>query len=1741
MQFAPSNPNVTCLRAKLVYAAAKAALKKAKEQLEKAKESGTGIEAATKAVENAQIIYDKAFTLLKQVTVAKTETRMALKKYYIIEKQAKEAERRAIIAEEKATLAKRLVTKYEKKEYVVRKCKTKPRDLTPVEKTIIKTLTKRVVKLTHKKVVIEKTIIKLTNQLPNEPVDTKPSVVHKINVFKKTLIKITKQITKITKVIESVKKPAPIWVTKRPLVKIEKTIVEKLVHKTNIYVKKIFKINKTIVKLESTLPSLPEDKKKEIIKKIRILKVTVRKYSIKVNILRHTVHSIQHGEHPSKPGVVEPLSEPRPFTKIEKKIISVLHTKVTKLIKKSITIRKNIEKLTNELPDVPSDKKPIFVKRITEYKKIIKRIQKQIIHVKRTIRVIKRQRNTEYIAPIAKPLNPIVKTVYKTLIKKETKIVKRIRRVTIQIRKLKESLPTLPEEKRPVVIKQIKVLKEVIKRITKEYHSVKETIHRIAPAHPVPSIVFPVKPGKPINIKVVRVRKIFKKTIKQIKKINVTINKLKIISKVAPVYTCAKTGDDKDLIKKLRDLLKECQTHPADFVNSQQCVSEVTEYIAFYSAPNHDCLRAPKDLTVIRQHKKTIIEKYTKIFTLVKEVRIHRRNIRKLIVKLVTVPRDERTTIITKIQEEKTSIVKIRREIINVQVSVRPIVKKCVVIRKKTVTIVKKVDKVKVVEIRKELVEKKKVVRVLIKKIRTIRKTIRELKVQITKVTEVTEKTEIKKKITVLVASIKKIVKEIKVHKVEIKKIVHKLHVIIHRPKELKPIIVCRKEDNTTKVAEIQKLLEEHNKTCNTIYSNYQTCSNEIEPCSEDSIKQNQDCQTKRAELTKQLEDAQKPSTDCVHPKPIREKVVVLKKTIVSKITQIRKLTVKIAVIEKKIIDRVVKLPTLPESERQTVIDEIKKFTKEITVIRKKIVVIRKNITKINKQVIVFKKKSVVIIKKCKINPKPEPVKPSVIRKRILRLVKRVNILKVKVTKLKEKIVVVGPKPFKPRPRPLIPEEKEVVKTYEKKIEKLTVKVKDIKKEIIILKKKLIIAPGPKKPEIKKSIIVLKKTVVKITKKIKSIKVIIKKLTAPSPLIPDDNTKPVDPFKPEIIRPVPRPRPLNPTETKFIKKLTVKITSLKKTVKILKVRITKIRKQIPTVPAPQQVILKRKITIIKKKIVKITKKIVHIRRTVRQLTVEPAPVKPSKPLAPEVIKVVNIYKKKVVEFEKKITIVKKEIKDIKIRLPTVPETERPILFKRLVVLRRVIRRVTRKVKVLKVVCHNIEHPTRPLPIPTPRPKPFPLEPEEKKTIEKLVKKVDILIKKVKVTKVKIVELEKKLPTLPEDKKPVVIIKINKLKKIVRIIKKQIKVIKVNITIIKNPTPVIIIKPAPKDVIDTVKKTCKHYKVEAKKIFTSWESCSTECTLSTKGTECFTTGGVQTKHCQTVCQHSCEHFKDEWKEYTKKVKSCFHFSEVLINPTHPTIPKPAPINPITIKVIKTFEKKVVVFKKKVEEIKIQITKLETSLPTIPKEDRPATITKITILRKTVKRIYKKIVKINKTIINLSRPRPVDPTPGPIWVKPLPIFVKPVEKEVLKIVKVYKSKVVEITKKIVVIKSKITVLIKKLEVAPVEEKKVIIKEIRVLKKTVRKYYKEVNVIRRTIHNIVRPGKPFRPTRPIRPIRPIFRPFVPSKTEVVIIKKFVKKITVLKRKIVTVRRQITILKERLITVPAEEKPVI
>lgn len=92
MQYASANPNVTCIRAKMLFASAKSALAKAKTNLKHAKETGTGVNAAEEQLNIAESVYERALTLVKKVTVAKTETRMALKKFYVIEHKAKDAE-----------------------------------------------------------------------------------------------------------------------------------------------------------------------------------------------------------------------------------------------------------------------------------------------------------------------------------------------------------------------------------------------------------------------------------------------------------------------------------------------------------------------------------------------------------------------------------------------------------------------------------------------------------------------------------------------------------------------------------------------------------------------------------------------------------------------------------------------------------------------------------------------------------------------------------------------------------------------------------------------------------------------------------------------------------------------------------------------------------------------------------------------------------------------------------------------------------------------------------------------------------------------------------------------------------------------------------------------------------------------------------------------------------------------------------------------------------------------------------------------------------------------------------------------------------------------------------------------------------------------------------------------------------------------------------------------------------------
>ena len=72
-------------------------------------EHGFRVEEAKDLVLKCQQIYDRAFEIMKSVAIAKHETRIALRKYEKIEKQAREAEKKALIAEEQVQIAKSIV------------------------------------------------------------------------------------------------------------------------------------------------------------------------------------------------------------------------------------------------------------------------------------------------------------------------------------------------------------------------------------------------------------------------------------------------------------------------------------------------------------------------------------------------------------------------------------------------------------------------------------------------------------------------------------------------------------------------------------------------------------------------------------------------------------------------------------------------------------------------------------------------------------------------------------------------------------------------------------------------------------------------------------------------------------------------------------------------------------------------------------------------------------------------------------------------------------------------------------------------------------------------------------------------------------------------------------------------------------------------------------------------------------------------------------------------------------------------------------------------------------------------------------------------------------------------------------------------------------------------------------------------------------------------------------------------
>lgn len=147
-----------CMRAKVTLKVAREKLDQAKSHLKSCMASGEGIPQAQAMVKEAEKLYQQALAVWKKVSFAKKETRIALKKYETIVARAKEMEKKAIEMEQKVQNARQVVTKAERIEYITRKCKRKPRNLTSVEKKVVKTLRTQVTHITRKHTSIVKKI-----------------------------------------------------------------------------------------------------------------------------------------------------------------------------------------------------------------------------------------------------------------------------------------------------------------------------------------------------------------------------------------------------------------------------------------------------------------------------------------------------------------------------------------------------------------------------------------------------------------------------------------------------------------------------------------------------------------------------------------------------------------------------------------------------------------------------------------------------------------------------------------------------------------------------------------------------------------------------------------------------------------------------------------------------------------------------------------------------------------------------------------------------------------------------------------------------------------------------------------------------------------------------------------------------------------------------------------------------------------------------------------------------------------------------------------------------------------------------------------------------------------------------------------------------------------------------------------------------------------------------------------------
>lgn len=511
--------------------------------------------------------------------------------------------------------------------------------------------------------------------------------------------------------------------------------------------------------------------------------------------------------------------------------------------------------------------------------------------------------------------------------------------------------------------------------------------------------------------------------------------------------------------------------------------------------------------------------------------------------------------------------------------------------------------------------------------------------------------------------------------------------------------------------------------------------------------------------------------------------------------------------------------------------------------------------------------------------------------------------------------------------------------------------------------------------------------------------------------------------------------------------------------------------KLPTTPVDKRPLIRRRIVVLRRTIVRISRKIVVINKkiekitTVRVFKIVKAP-KSFVVVAGNVRKTCRKHKQTAVktcanakkcDSEEGVTADGKTLKGAECIAEWKPKCE------------DAKKRVKKCLRIVRVITKPwTPRPDEDLTIPViPDIKPFPVTPEITKVVKIFTEKKTILEKKIVKITHSIKVLEDKLPTIPEDKKPVYINQITYLKKVREtIIRKVVNITRVIISVSYPRRP----RPVPRPITVEEKKVIVDYKKEITVISKRVVIKRKELTILRKK---YPTASDDEK--PNIRKEVTRIIKIIREENKKIVNIQREILKIIVKPSRPGPIRPGPIRPVPTQITTVLKKTVVVEIKKLRVFQKRIVILRRELISAPVDRRPVII-------KEIKEIKVKITKITKKIVNIRRiiRRVYAPTPIRVPIKPTPAIVELV-KQITKKVTIYKTKITEITKKITDLEIKLPTL-------PVDEKPKIIKKIVILRKIVLKFQSKIVHSEQTIINVT--TKPVRPVRPIRPVRPVRR---------------------------------------------------